>query len=304
MSAVQIQTIIQPSEASAIQRLLARRPVAAFFVLAYLGTWLLQLPMVLGQDGLGIFAYHVPIALYIVLFLASSFSGPTGAALVITSAMEGQPGVRRFFRRYSQWRVGLRWYLFVLFAFPLVYLLAATIFLGKAPWMDLLVHWPAYFTTYLPALLIFPALITWGEEPGWRGFALTRLQEKYNPFLSSLVVGLMHGFWHLPVFLMVSGPPALGPFDLSRVLFNTFSIMMITMIWTWVFNNARGSILIAVLLHASFNAASVYINTLVPNFPKQAGYAALAILFVLALFLVISTKGRLSYSPPQVGGKS
>jgi membrane protease YdiL (CAAX protease family) len=264
-------------------------------VIAFAGTWLLQLPMVLGRDGLGIFAYHVPLPVYILLFLASSFSGPTGAALVVTSAMEGKDGIRRFFRRYGQWRVGLRWYLFVLIVFPLIYLVAASVILGTASLTGLVRHWSIFFTTYLPALLIFPAFITWGEEPGWRGFALTRIQEKYNPLLASLAVGLLHSLWHLPVYIMVSGPPAMGPFNLGHVLINTIGIMMLTIIWTWVFNNARGSILIAVLLHASSNASSIFINSLIPSFPKQAGDVTLVIYFLLALLLVVLTRGRLSY---------
>ena len=241
MSITQAQIIREVPETSKFKQWIVRQPVAAYFVLAYLGTWILQLPMVLGQDGLGLFQFQVPLPVYIILFLASSFSGPTGAAVYVTSVLEGKEGVRRFFRRYVQWRVGFRWYLFAFFAFPLIYLLAGSIFMGGEVLSALATHWQVFFTTYLPALLIFPAFITWGEEPGWRGFALTRLQEKYNPLISSLIVGLLHGLLHLPVFIIVNGPPALGPFDPVRFLVNTFGIMMITIIWTWVFNNAKGA---------------------------------------------------------------
>jgi uncharacterized protein len=296
MSSVQSPVFAQSPELSSLKPWIYRHPVAAYFGLAYLLTWSFQLPMVLGQDGLGILPFHVPLPIYVILFLLSSFVGPTGAAVYVTSVLEGKQGVRTFFRRYIQWRFGMRWYLFAFFAFPAVSLLSAGIVLGAETTAQALAeNWHAFFTTYLPALLIFPALITWGEEPGWRGFALTRMQEKHTPLVSSLVVGLMHGLWHLPVFLIVVGPPALGPFDPVRLAINTFGIMMITVIWTWAFNHTRESILMAVLLHASTNATAMFMNALLPGFSTQEGYVTMVICLVLAVVILIATKGRLGY---------
>ena len=203
--------------------------------------------------------------------------------------------MRKLFRRYGQWRVGLRWYLLAIFGFPIIYVIAASILLHGLPLTDLRTNGLTFFSTYLPALLIFPAFITWGEEPGWRGFALTRLQERYHPLVSTLIVGFMHGLWHLPVFLLVFGPPALGPFDLTRFVTNITGIMVLTIIWTWVFNNAKGSILFAVLLHASLNATQAWLGGLIPNYPKDTGKVALLFYGVIALVLIISTQARLSY---------
>jgi membrane protease YdiL (CAAX protease family) len=270
-------------------------PIVAFFSIAYAGTWLLDLPMVLGKDGLGLLPYSVPIAVYIILFLLSSYAGPTLAAYLVTNAIDGKAGMRKLFRRYGQWRVGVRWYLLAIFGYPIIYVVAASISLHGLPLADLRANWLTLFSIYLPALLIFPAFITWGEEPGWRGFALTRLQERYHPLVSSLILGFLHGLWHLPVFLLVSGPPALGPFDLTQFVTNIGAIMVLTIIWTWVFNNAKGSILFAVLLHASLNAAQGWIGKLIPDFPPNAGYIALGIYFVIALVLLITTRARLGY---------
>ena len=90
MSDIQAQIIREIPQPSSLKQWITRQPVVAYFVLAYLGTWLLQLPMVLGQDGLGIFSFSVPLPIYIVLFLASSFSRPTGAAIYVTSVLEGR----------------------------------------------------------------------------------------------------------------------------------------------------------------------------------------------------------------------
>jgi len=296
MSTTQIDTPFAPSaKASAFSVWIRRHPILAYFFFTFAGTWLLDLPMVLGKDGLGLFPYNVPMILYVILFILGSFSGPTVAAFVVTNAIEGKAGMRRLFRRYGQWRVKSRWYLLAIFGFPVIYIVAASSLLHGLPVADLRANWLTFFSTYLPALLIFPAFITWGEEPGWRGFSLTRLQESYHPLVSSLIVGFMHGVWHLPVFLLVFGPPALGPFDLLRFIENTGSIMVITILWTWVFNKSNQSILIAVLLHASLNASQAWMNGLIPGYPEDAGKVALAFYVVAALVLVLVTKGRLGY---------
>jgi membrane protease YdiL (CAAX protease family) len=105
--------------------------------------------------------------------------------------------------------------------------------------------------------MIFPAL---GEEPGWRGFALPCLQQQYGPLLGSLILGLLHGVWHLPAFLMAAGPMAMGPFNAGAFVYNTLVIMVTAVIWTWVFNNARGSIFMALVLHGTNNAIGVLAN--------------------------------------------
>lgn len=287
----------KPALSVSVRNLLASHPFVAFFVLTFAGSWLFFAPMVLGQDGLGLLAYSVPFWLYVVLFLAASFSGPTVAAFVMTAALEGKPGVSAFLRRYIQWRVGLRWYLLFLVGFPALYLIPATIWMGTAPWQAVVQQWPTIFTVYLTAVLIFPAIINWGEEAGWRGFAQTRMQAHYGALRTSLVVGFLHGVWHLPVFILVTGPAALGPFDLGNFLQNTAMIMTLTIIWTWIFNGAQQSILIASLMHAALNATQAWIGTLLPNQPEQVDIAVTIMIVISALVVIVLTKGRLGYLP-------
>jgi len=271
-------------------------PIAAYFMLAYAITWALHAPMVLGRNGLGIFPYEVPMALFIILFILGAIAGPTLGAFLVTTALDGKEGRRKLFRRYGQWRVGLPWYLLAIFGAPMIYIIAGSIVLGGAPLADIAANWTTFFSPYLVAVLIFPAFITWGEEPGWRGFALTRLQEHYHPLLSGAIVGFMHSLWHLPVFLLVSGPVAFGPFDLVEFVRNIATSIAIAILWTWVFNRAKGSILIAVLLHASLNAAEGWVSVLIPNFPiDAAGKIILGFYFAAAVALIFMTNGRLGY---------
>lgn len=285
-----------PAASLTLRNQLAKHPFIAFFAVTFAGTWLFFAPMVLGQDGLGLFSYSVPFWLYVLLFLTASFSGPTVAAIVVTYALEGKQGVGQFLRRYAQWRVGLHWYLLFLVGFPVIYLVAAGIWMGGEPWQALFQQWQAIFSVYLPAVLIFPALINWGEEAGWRGFAQTRMQAQYGPLVTSLLIGFLHGIWHLPIFLLVVGPPATGPFELGEFFLNTAYIMALTIVWTWIFNGAQQSILIASLTHAAFNATQALMSALLPSPPEQVGNSALIILVAIALLLVVVTKGRLGYT--------
>lgn len=286
-----------------VRNLLAKHPLVAFFMITFAGSWLFFAPMVLGQEGLALLDYRVPFWLYVSLFLLATFSGPALAAFVVTAALEGKGGVRHFLRRFVLWRVGLRWYLVFLVGFPALFLLPATLYMGMAPWQALVQQWHTWFTVFLPAVLLFPAIINWGEEIGWRGFAQTRMQMRYGALRSSLVVGFLHGIWHLPVYLLVEGPPAQGPFNAETFLVNTLMIMVFTLIWTWIFNGAQQSILVASLMHASFNAAQGWVGSLLPHQPESVGTAMSVAIVLLAFLVVIMTKGRLGFDSHQPGNQ-
>ena len=285
----------QPASTSSLQQAIVRHPLVAYFVLAFAGFWAVQLPMLLSQDGFGLLPYTVPLLPFMLLFLLSTWAGPALAAFVVTVTESGRAGVRAHLRRYVCWRVGLRWYFVVLLGYPILYVLAATAFMGTAALEAVADRWTLLFTSYLPTLLLFQGSTQWAEEPGWRGFALPRLEERYGPVPGSLILGLLHGLWHLPVFVYTGGPVPLGPFDLSTFALNTALIAMVTIIWTWVYNNTGGSILLAVLLHSSFNASGSLIDKLIPAYPDAASSFLNVLYVVIPLLLVIATRGRLSY---------
>src|SRR3712207_3656020 len=149
-------------------------PLVAFFVLAYALSWLILVPAGLGllPDSAGVLVWLPPF-------------GPAVAAFVVTALTGGRPAVGQLLRRLVQWRVGIRWYLLVLFAIPLVELMGAFAVLGKVPFEDLAQNWPVIFTGYLPAVLYVAVFTGMGEEPGWRGFALPRLQDRHGPLLAT-----------------------------------------------------------------------------------------------------------------------
>jgi membrane protease YdiL (CAAX protease family) len=166
--------------------LLARYPLTFYFIIAYAFAWVVWVPLALSQDGAGVLSFHSPIGASASVILAS-FVGPFLSAFIMTGIIEGSEGIGRLLRRCVLWRVGLGWYLFTLIGIPLILVLGVIVlpgalasFKGLAslvaiPWLSQIV----YVFVHGPL----------GEEPGWRGFALPRLQRLHGPVVGSLILG-------------------------------------------------------------------------------------------------------------------
>ena len=208
-----------------------RHPLIAFFVLAFALSWW---PWILYAFGLS----PAPIASF----------GPFLAALVVLAITQGKSGIGDLLRRMVRWRVGIRWYAVALLL-PVGIALAATalnVLLGaQAPSAADLGGWTGLFSTFAFVLLIPAAGGTW-EEPGWRGFALPRLQAGRSALVASLILGAVWALWHLP-FVVATGQ--MGGWDIVIIL-------AWTLVLTWVYNGTGGSVLIVMLFHAMFNTVS------------------------------------------------
>jgi uncharacterized protein len=278
--------------ASPSKGLLARHPLVFYFLIAYAFSWLALMPLVLSEDGAGLLSYRSPLGFYATLAIASF--GPFLSAFIMTSITEGREGVGRLLRRLVLWRVGLGWYLFALIGLPAIMVLSVIVLPGAlASFQGLATLAP------LPLLALFVYVFflggPLGEEPGWRGFALPRLQRLHGPLVGSLILGPLWAFWHLPIFWAPAWnfPPTI----LNIVLF-VIAAIAFTIVMTWVFNNTKGSLLIAVLVHTTFDMVLAILNGLFPapivndygsNVPVLIGLGA------LALVLVALTRGRLGY---------
>jgi membrane protease YdiL (CAAX protease family) len=293
-----------PAPASSLAGLIARSPLAAYFILAFAGTWLIAGPLALtsGPYGLNLLPVTVPEGVDFLLVQLSAYTGPLLAAILVTAATEGRAGLRQLRRRIGQWRVGVHWYLIALFGPLLIWLVSYGAVLAGAPLLTLAGQPALLLTTFLPFVLLGLLLPSLGEEPGWRGFALPRLQLRYGPLMGSVILGGLHGLWHLPAFFTA----AIGPFTPERAVSFLLTAVAVTLLFTWLFNNTGGSVLLAMLLHAANNAASGLMNRLVPRDLSlgeplrtlvEGGWLNVVALGLVALLLVAFTRGRLSYPP-------
>lgn len=155
-------------------------------------------------------------------------------------------------------RFGKLWYLAVFLLFPVLIggsLLLAVLTGDPAPELPALADPITIPVAFLYILLLGGPL---QEEFGWRGYALERLQQKWNAVTSSLVVGLAWGAWHLPLFFMPR-----QEFYYQRPVWGLLlSTTLVAFLFTWLYNNTRGSILAAMLFHTMFNLSHYLFPTL------------------------------------------
>lgn len=206
-----------------------------FFFVAALGiTWLLQLPAALATLGV----VGGPVETYMPLLALGAF-GPLVAAILAARRESGRAGVRALFASLGSWRVGVGWYAVALFGFGAIYVAGSAVFRvcggsGAGQWL------------YAPddgariiAMVMFPLV----EEPGWRGFALPRLQQRLGALRASLVVGACWALWHTMMFITQGMTPL--TFAVACV-----NLLAGSIVFTWLYNRTRGSLLLAVLAHA------------------------------------------------------
>lgn len=237
-------------------------PLVAYFVLVFGIEWLLVL----------ILRAFVPamIALLIGSWL------PNAIGLLVTGVAGGRVALRELFAKVVLWRIGLRWFAIALLLPVALTFLAIGLYtlLGNA----MPVFAPA--SQLLPIVLITVFTGALGEELGWRGTALPRLQFRWTPLISSLVLGLLWGLYHLPAFLL-SGLPQqelpLFPFIVAALALTVFV--------TWTFNHTGGSLIPVFLYHFSFNLMLNVTGIFgVPAlFSLFAGIASVGAIVVIAL---------------------
>jgi uncharacterized protein len=242
---------------------LARHPVAAGFILMFALTWPLELG--LAAQSRDLLPFHIPPVL--APFVGLGF---VAAAVIMSALVDGAAGVVALLRRLLIWRVGWIWYAVVLLGPPVSYLLGIGIhvLLGGSspdflqPFVRQLVP-PSYGLAVAGLVFFLFQVVANGEEFGWRGYALPRLQQRHSPLVASVIIGLVWALWHVPKYLTAGDPHDL-PF-----WFFTLNMLASAILYTWVFNRTGGSLLLVLLLHAAVNTGIV----MLPIMPAVVGDA-------------------------------
>lgn len=258
-------------------------PLVSFFVLAIGLTWIFMIADALGSHNM------IPFRLSLPLMVVMGYM-PTLAAVIVTGATRGKEGVRALFRKLTIVRVGIGWYLFAILGLAVIYVVVILLhnLLGYLPDMPILSDKlpplpPLQLVLSIVPMFIVIGLIN-GEELGWRGFALPRLQVKYNALTSSLILGVIWTIFHLPLFFTVTGS---SQADWSFVSFLLSTIAM-SVLYTWMYNNTRGSVLLAYLFHGAANTWSQVFS--IDHANPWVGWI-MAGLLVLAAVMVVAATG-------------
>jgi uncharacterized protein len=246
---------------------LKRHPLIVFFVLAYLFSWTVwgtSIAQVYGK-----LSFHIPQTL--------AFWGLIFATYITAFMTGGWQAVKNTFSRVYRWKVGLPWYVVAILLTALLGFVTLGLFtliggrhqIGK----DL------SFQSFLLFSLTETIFMIFTEETAWRGFALPRLQKDHSALSASLILGLLWGLWHIPLFLIPGSAQQAYPF-IGFILL----ILPTSILFTWIFNHTKGSVLIAGLFHGLYDATVVYLGILTGD--VRLFWLFVAVSWVLGLLVV------------------
>lgn len=267
-------------------------PSATFFALTLAITYCIGLPVAAASRGL--LPIDIPVSVGgLVIWV------PALAAIILSALQSGRSGLRRLLGKLFFWRVGVLWYLVALLA-PAAIALSAlglhAILGGTLPPFP--APLPGEFgqvggptvAVYL-LLAVYFVLASMGEETGWRGYALPRLQVTYSALTASLLIGGVWAVWHLPLFLTSGATQSQIPIGWYLP-----SILAMAVLFTWLYNSTNGSLLIATLFHATIQLTNVFIPILPTAVGGERPYVLSVIITVVAALLVVLLFGPGSLS--------
>jgi hypothetical protein len=229
--------------------------------------------------------------LFMVMFVVGSW-GPTIAAVLTLLVLREGRDIGKLFIGWTRWNVGAGWIMAALSPFAV----AGLIILVYLGFMGNPIVNPSPQTVFSGLLVVLlSGFLTGptGEEPGWRAFATPRLQQHLSALGASVVLGVIWALWHLPLWFL-KGTPQFGspyaPFALSCVVQTVF--------FTWIFNNTRGSLAMASLLHFSLNV-SLGLIAVLGLVPMDRYLWIQSVIYAILVIVVICIFGgrRLSVKP-------
>jgi len=267
---------------------LQRRPLLGFCVLTFAWSWACWCLSA---------AVKLPAPwLSQVLMLAGGF-GPSAAAVVVVWSTRGRTGVRLWLWHCMQWTVGWGWMALAFLAPLAVVSIAAGVHVALG---GSIAPSPASGQVPLAVINLFGVLLVGGplgEEFGWRGYALPHLQARMGWRAASLMLGLVWGLWHLPLFFISDTVQA----HMTLALFLLSTVAM-SVIFAWLALHTRGSVAAALVLHTAIN----YWPAIVPVLPTPENirpYLLVVVIQVLMAAGLMVWPGRATSGPRWVEAK-
>jgi membrane protease YdiL (CAAX protease family) len=204
----------------------------------------------------------------------------------VTAIADGRSGLREYFSRMARWRVAIKWYAIALFLPVLINLAAIGLNIVSGAQIETNIQLPSAPQVVFFFLMTF-FFIALGEEPGFRGFALPRLLNGRSALSASLILGALHAIWHLPLFIG-------GDMPLSTILI----ILAGAVMFTWIFNNTSGSVLIAMIFHTMVDLSVAYFEPVFSGASAQSVPIWQMVTYgATAIFIVILTGWELGRKP-------
>ena len=229
--------------------LLKRHSLIIGTLLMFLYTWTIDL------SNSGVMPFKVPFVVGLTVGWGFIF-----VSLFMTRLTLGKEAMATLFKRFFLWRVSWKWYLAAIVLLPALQFVSVllTAWLTEVPVdfshpmvRDLVPVSAPLFALVIPWLIF--EILTNGEEMGWRGYVLPRLQTKYNALTASLVLGVIWSVWHLPKFF------GTGTSGGRSFFWFTVFCMAASVLYTWMYNNTSGSLLLVTLFHAANNTAGMFL---------------------------------------------
>jgi membrane protease YdiL (CAAX protease family) len=202
---------------------------------------------------------------------------PCITAFVLTAISEGKTGIKTLWRRFRNRNLSLKWLLVVLLTFPVFWLIVNLVYrtldhqdypvfdLPNPPWKLI-----TMFITYF--------IYAMGEEFGWRGYVLPRLQARWSALTSSILVGLLWAGYHLGSYILTGSHAGLTFWEYA------FRIILLSIMYTWIFNNTKGSVLAVVLFHAASNVHVFWTEFVLDNLLPYFGVLLAMAILIVAIF--------------------
>jgi CAAX protease family protein len=249
-----------------------RKELAQFFIITFAFSWLIWLP--------GILIPNFPLPGKALEILGAL--GPAVAALYLTWRAKGGAGLKRIvassFGSRCKWSF-LLWSSLMLLGLHGASRLIYSLFASNLPTSEMLASPVSLMPLFIIMFLLGGGL---DEEIGWRGYALDRLQGRYNALVASLILGVIWIVWHLPVFFLPGTNQSLIPFWLFTLTVLPLGVMM-----TWVYNSTNKSIFAAAFFHTIGNLSHELFRIMpTESSPTLTGFAILTVLYYLAAIAI------------------